>query len=137
MNTKVIIGIIVLAVVLLGGYFYISSNKPAPSVPQMTAQPSSAPAAETTNPDTINLTSSGFSPSSLTVKAGTKVTWVNQSGADATVNSNPHPVHTDYAPLNLGKLANGATLSLTFDKPGTYGFHNHLNPSQTGSIIVQ
>ncbi len=85
----------------------------------------------------ITLTANGFSPATLTIKLGAKVTWANKSGSAATVNSNPHPVHTAYQPLNLGNFSDGGTLSLTFDKPGTYGYHNHLNPSQSGTIVVQ
>ncbi|MCL4366879.1 cupredoxin domain-containing protein [Patescibacteria group bacterium] len=92
------------------------------------------------NNDTKNvviLDSSGFSPATLTIKAGFTVIWKNNSGQSATVNSDPHPIHTDYPPLNLGTFPNGGTLQLTFDKPGTYGYHNHLNPNEKGTIIVQ
>lgn len=105
------------------------------SSPTSTGQPSSTPVAQAQN--TITLTSSGFEPATLTIKAGDKVTWVNKSGSGAAVNSAPHPIHTDYPPLNLGTFPDGGTLSLTFDKVGTYKYHNHLNPSQLGTIIVQ
>ncbi len=85
----------------------------------------------------ITLTENGFSPQNLTIKQGTKVEWQNESGSDATVNSAPHPEHTAYTPLNLGKFADGETLSLVFDTPGTYKYHNHLNPKQFGSIVVE
>lgn len=114
-----------------GGYNYNSTPAATPASATQTA-----PAIQAQQ-DTITLSANGFSPNSLTVKAGTKVTWVNQSSANATVNSDPHPIHTAYPPLNLGSFPSGGTLSLTFDKPGTYGYHNHLNPGQTGTIIVQ
>jgi len=85
----------------------------------------------------VTLTKSGFSPQIVTVKAGTKVTWTNQSGGAATVNSSVHPTHKDYLPLNLGEFGNGEALSLVFDKPGTYKYHNHLNASQFGTVIVE
>ncbi len=85
----------------------------------------------------ITLTQNGWSPATLTIKTGQTVTWINKSGQTATVNSNPHPTHTAYPPLNLGSFSNGGSLSLTFPTPGTYGYHNHLNPGQTGIIIVQ
>lgn len=98
----------------------------------------SSPSATTeVSQDTIILTADGFTPATLTVKTGTKVTWTNQSGKKASVNSSPHPTHTDYPPLNMGNLSNGGSLFLTFDKPGTYKYHNHLNPSQFGTVIVQ
>ena len=75
--------------------------------------------------------------STFLVTAGTKVTWTNSSGSIANVSSDPHPIHTNYPPLNLGKFDDGGSVSLVFDKPGTYGYHNHLIPSQTGKVIVE
>jgi len=51
--------------------------------------------------------------------------------------SDPHPVHTDYPPLNLGTFFDGASLSLKFPTAGTYVYHNHLNPSERGTIVVK
>ncbi len=117
-----------------GGYNYTPSSSPAVApTTNSQATPSTIEALQ----GTITLTADGFSPATLTVKVGTKVTWSNQSGADATVNSSPHPIHTDYPPLNLGSLPNGGIVSLTFDKPGTYKYHNHLKPSEFGTIVVQ
>lgn len=122
-----------------GGYNY---NQTGPSQQpttqqQVTARPTSGAQTANQQENTVTLTQNGFSPATLTVKAGTTVTWVNKSGTDATVNSNPHPIHTAYLPLNLGNFSDGATLSLSFDKPGTYGYHNHLDASQKGTIVVQ
>ncbi|MBI2008518.1 hypothetical protein HYS82_02580 [Candidatus Amesbacteria bacterium] len=86
---------------------------------------------------TALLTPSGFVPSDLTIQAGTHVTWTNQSGVTGNVSSDPHPVHTDFPALNLGDFPAGGSVSLTFTTPGTYTYHNHLNPSQAGSVTVQ
>ncbi len=129
MNNKVIIAVVVIIILLAGGFFLFSKNY------SQNTQTSLTPT-NTQATSTVTYTASGFSPASLTVKAGTTVTWVNKSGSDATVNSAPHPIHTAYPPLNLGGFSDGSTLSLTFDKPGTYGYHNHLNPSDTGEINV-
>lgn len=119
-----------------GGYTNPSSTTPTATVTP-TISPETTPPATQTSDETVILTETGFSPAKLTIKAGTKVTWSNRSGNGATVNSDPHPIHTGYQPLNLGSFQNGETLSLTFDKPGTYGYHNHLNPSQKGTIVVE
>ena len=87
--------------------------------------------------NTIMLTQDGFSPSTITIQKGDSISWVNKSGKDATVNSDPHPTHTLYPPLNVGRFANGETLTLTFDATGTYGYHNHLDASQKGTILVE
>ncbi len=89
-----------------------------------------------TDSATVLLSAEGFDPKTLTIKKGTKVTWINQSGVTATVNSGPHPQHTDYSPLNLNEFEDGGSLSLTFDTPGTYKYHNHLNSKQFGIVTV-
>ncbi len=146
MNTKLIIGIVLFVVVLGGGYLLVSTSKPAmaptptPSpTSQEAMQPTSVPASPSAmqTKNAVTLTSSGYSPATLTIKAGESVTWTNKSGEDATVNSDPHPTHTAYPPLNLGSFVDGQSLSLSFPKTGTYGYHDHLNPSLRGIIIVQ
>lgn len=127
MNKNLLIAIIVILVAV--GAFFFFKNKPESQITPTKE--------ETQEQATITLTSTGFSPENITIKAGQKVTWLNKSGTEAAVNSDPHPTHTNYAPLNLGSFADGASLILTFDKAGTYGYHNHLNPNVRGTIIVQ
>ncbi|MBI2078639.1 MAG: cupredoxin domain-containing protein [Euryarchaeota archaeon] len=59
-----------------------------------------------------------FSPASVTVKVGTKVTWTNK---DSTI----HTVTSDDAdgPLNSGNLAAGGKYSYTFTTAGTFKYH--------------
>lgn len=135
-----IIGLIIYGLI----YYFVLAKKggnsynPVPTTPPIvTTESSPSSTAETTKDEIILTMADGFSPASLTIKVGDRVTWVNESGTDATVNSAPHPAHTNYPPLNLGSFSDGATLSLVFDKPGTYKYHNHLNPSQFGAIVVQ
>lgn len=144
MNNKWFIRIVI-ALIVIGGIFIFNKNY-SPSLPttltptQTKTQPSTAISGSltTTNQQNIiTLTQDGFLPATLTVKTGITVAWENKSGVDATVDSDPHPTHTNYPVLNLGALPDGGKLSLVFDKPGTYGYHNHLNPSQTGTIVVQ
>mgnify|MGYP000037571817 CR=1 FL=1 len=126
----------VIAVVVYGFiyYFFIvkKGGNPYTKTPQTTSS-------ETTNETVvdISLTTDGFSPQTVTVKVGTKVNWTNKGGKTATVNSADHPTHLKYPALNLGNFSDGETLSLVFDKPGTYGYHNHLDSSQYGSVIVE
>ncbi len=116
-----------------GGYNSSSGSSVKPAI----SQPASTTGTTANQENSVTLTSDGYSPATLTIKTGATVTWTNKSGANATVNSDPHPTHTDYPPLNLGRFADGGTLSLKFDKPGTYGYHNHLDASQKGKIVVQ
>ncbi len=133
MNNKVVLGLLAL-VVVVGAVLLLTNSAKNSQNNSATQQPSSGTMAKG---ETVSLTSSGFNPQSLTVKAGTTVTWVNNSGGPATVNSDDHPTHQKYPMLNLGKFEAGSSLQLKFDKPGTYTYHNHLNPSQKGTVVVQ
>lgn len=134
---KIILPVVIILIVLgIGAYFLLFNIKP--SLPTTNNSTLSSPSSnQDLGTNVVTFTKDGFSPSPLTIKAGEKVTWINKSGTAATVNSDPHPVHTNYTPLNLGSFSDGQTLSLTFDKPGTYGYHDHFNPSLKGTIVVQ
>lgn len=129
----VVVGILVLvgAVVLLGNQGQKTSQTSIPTPTQVSGlgqQVSSA---------SIELTSSGFIQQTLNIKVGTKVTWMNKSGVAIQIASAPHPTHTAYPPLNLGMVEDGGSVSLIFGELGTYEYHNHLNPTQSGSIVVE
>lgn len=85
----------------------------------------------------VTLTASGFNPETLTIKRGTVVIWINQSGADGSVNSDDHPTNLLYPVLNLGRFSNGSSMTALLDKPGKYTYHNELNLDQKGTITVQ
>lgn len=105
-------------------YNYTSSNPTTSTTPTMSK-------------NEVTVTANGFAPQSLTIKTGETVTWTNKSGAGVAINSAIHPTHLVYPPLNLDKVADGASVSLMFPTAGTYKYHNHLNASQSGSIVVQ
>lgn len=142
-----ILGIGVL--VLLGGVFLFKKTMTAKPPATMGSVVSTSQTEVTSTPEAsastqpvasqieIVLDANDFSPATVTVKAGSKVVWANKSGGMATVNSDPHPQHTDYAPLNLGRFSDGGTLELVFDKAGTYKYHNHLDASQRGTVVVE
>jgi plastocyanin len=98
----------------------------------------------------ISYTDSGFSPSTLTIKKGMTVTFVNQSSDEMWIGSDEHPSHTGYdgtskdehcAPgytgvMPLDQCGTGASFSFTFTKAGTWSFHNHRNDDAHGSVTV-
>ena len=86
---------------------------------------------------TITYSDTGFSPQSLTVKMGTPVTFINNSSGPMWVASAPHPQHTDYPEFNqLKSVEKGGEYTFTFDKVGTWKYHNHMNASSFGSVTV-
>jgi plastocyanin len=107
---------------------------PTPN-PTPTAPPATPPAASSNA--TINMTASGFSPATLTVKKGTTVTFVNDDSKPRQPASAPHPSHTDYPGFDPKQgIAPSDSWDFTFDRVGTWRYHDHLNPTQFGSITV-
>lgn len=138
MNIKFIGGILLLILIVAGVLVLFNNQQVSPS-PAVTNQLMSSPSPSSTSLAAAEITirQSGFSPAKLTIKAGTKVVWRNQSGQLVSINSAVHPTHLLYPALNLGEVLEGVSVELVFDKAGTYKYHNHLNPAQTGEIIVQ
>lgn len=148
MNNKTLVGIIVAvlvivgAIVLMKGQYQTNQTTTAPSVKPTAIETTSetgAPSEGTARKKEliVNVTANGFEPATVTVKSGAKVTWMNKSGSTANVSSAKHPTHLVYPPLNLGDFDDGKSVSLVFAKPGTYQYHNHLNPSQLGKVVVE
>ncbi len=151
MSKKGIIIILVISIAIFGVLLFrkntsilVSHSSPQSFIPTSTSAPTPTSVYSGTQNKqqpyaayTVTLTARGFAPQTLTIKAGTMVTWVNTSGSEATVNSDPHPAHTAYPPLNLGQFNDGDSLHLLFNKPGRYGYHNHFDATQTGTIMVQ
>jgi plastocyanin len=107
-----------------------TSTTPAPSN-------TSTPTADAEKTAILTYTDSGFSPSTVTVKAGGQVTVKNNSSSAIEVASDPHPVHTENPELNQDQLAAGESQTFTVTKTGTFGIHNHLDSSKTANITVQ
>ena len=86
----------------------------------------------------VEITSSGFSPQTLEISQGDTVTWTNQNSASSWPASAIHPTHTLYPGFDSKRgLKNGESYSFTFDKVGTWGYHDHLSPSTKGTIVVE
>jgi len=66
----------------------------------------------------------------LSIKVGTTVTWTNKDAVAHTVTSD------DGTSFNSGNLANGQTLSFTFNTPGSWTYHCAIHPSMKGTITV-
>lgn len=102
---------------------------------------STTPATSTiSSPKQITVTYDGtsFSPNTITLNKGDTIKFVNNSSKGMWVASDPHPQHTIYPSFDEKSSAGSSgTYSFTFDRVGTWGFHNHQNPSARGTIIVR
>ena len=71
-----------------------------------------------------------FAPRTLTIPAGTTVTWRN-------LDEEPHTVRGGDELVRSGALDQGDIYSVRFDKPGTYHYGCSIHPQMSGTIIVQ
>lgn len=76
----------------------------------------------------VTIKNFAFSPATLTVKAGSTVTWTNQD----TI---AHDVKGDT--FQSATLNTGDAFQFTFDKAGTYEYICGLHPTMKGTIIVE
>jgi plastocyanin len=88
-----------------------------------------AAAAETEAPQ-VMVKDFMFTPVSLTVKAGSTVTWVN-------MDDEPHTVVSNTQLFRSGALDTKETFSFKFSEPGTYHFACSIHPRMVGTIVVQ
>jgi plastocyanin len=70
-----------------------------------------------------------FVPTSLTVSAGSTVSWTNKD-------DEPHTVVSDTALFRSGALDTDESFSFRFDKPGTYHYACSIHPRMVGTIVV-
>lgn len=134
MSKYIVITILVILVALIGLMIF-SKNKPVNTIKETEQQKIVIP---TPIPVTlVILDENGFTPSSISIKTGDTVQWENKSIKEGSVSSDPHPTHELYPFLNLGIFPAGSRVSTRFEKAGTYTYHNHLSPSQKGTVIVE
>ena len=90
----------------------------------------SAPAADAPDANRIVVKDFMFNPNSLTIKAGSSVTWANKD-------DEPHSVVSDAGLFRSGAMDTNESFTFKFDKPGTYHFTCSIHPRMVGTIVVQ
>jgi plastocyanin len=71
-----------------------------------------------------------FTPASITVKAGSTVTWVN-------LDDEPHTVFSDAGLFRSSALDTKERFSFKFDKAGTYHYLCTIHPRMLGTVVVE
>lgn len=164
MSTKTVLTILIIAAIIVIGFIVLRGPAEAPIEPlgeeeESVSNEVPAPGSEGTPEmvvtgenatQVITYTDSGYSPSPITIKAGDTVTWRNQSSRTMWTASAIHPTHKVYPGSDIQKcgsgevifdacqgIAPGAEWSFTFTNAGTWGYHNHLQASHTGKVIVE
>lgn len=140
-----ILVIIILVAIGIGAFYITKNNTKVPETytppaitntttntpqPATTTPSSTPPAVPTATTVTVSIKNFSFNPSSLTIKTGTKVTWINNDSA-------PHTVTSDSGiALNSATLSPGQSYSHTFTNIGTENYHCTIHPMMKGKITV-
>ncbi|MDN5275214.1 MAG: plastocyanin [Candidatus Saccharibacteria bacterium] len=131
MRKGIIISAVALVVVAGGVIIYTnrdslfgSSNSTMPPMPT-----SSSTATQSTN--SVAIQNFAFSPSAITIKKGTTVTWTNQDSTAHTVTE----TDSQDGPKS-GNLSTGKSYSFTYNTVGTFKYECSIHTSMTGTVTV-
>jgi len=80
---------------------------------------------------TVTIKNFAFSPATLTVKTGSKVTFINEDTTPHTATSQGSST------INSGDLTKGQSYTVTFTKAGTFPYICTIHPDMRGTIIVR
>lgn len=132
--TPVILVILVVGVIGIGLLVRPMISKNTVSSSQTSAaSTSAAPTKLSLYQAQILIASRGFSPTSVKVKKGDSVAWVRKDGL-------MHLIVSDSGPATFtgqGALQFNDMYLTTFNTVGTYTYHDQLNPSLKGTVIVE
>ena len=79
-----------------------------------------------------------FDPDTVTISVGDTVQWVNEVDELIWAASDLHPTHQEYTGFDSRRpIALGGAWSFTFEEPGIWSYHNHVDSSITGVVIVE
>ena len=144
----VLIGIILVVALII---FFVTKNKDLVSKDNTNTNQTST---QVTLPEKniIYMNDKGFKPNLLIIKQGDTVTWYNNDTVSHRPSSNNHPSHKVYPGSSIENcgtanessnfdscrdVSPGQIYSFTFDRRGTWKYHDHLSPGYIASIAVQ
>ena len=142
--------------VMVVGWIFLKNNKLenelVPFTPPIVSSEPTASPSPVVSKNIVVYTDSGFAPNMITIKSGDEVTWKNESGRLMWVASAMHPLHRAYPGTDISAcgtqtlipmfdscvgVASGQSWSFVFKNVGTWGYHDHLNSSKFGKVIVE
>lgn len=114
---------------------YVRTGEPVPDelFAGGASQKTNAPIAAT-----VTYSDDGFSPQTVEITQGETVRFVNESSRPMWVASDDHPAHNILSTFDqFGVSGFGESYEYTFDRPGAWNYHDHVNASQVGTVIVR
>ncbi len=144
--SKTVIAVGVILLLLIGGW-YLTRGSKAPtqvskttmtSSPTTTKQPvdvmeqkmASSSGGAMVEGTAVTIQNFAFSPKTVTVKKGAKVTWTNQDAVSHTVTSDTG------VELASELIGNGKSFSHVFNTVGSFAYHCTPHPNMKGTVVV-
>lgn len=86
---------------------------------------------------TITIKNDSASPAVTHGRLCDTLTITNDDHVEREIAFGPHEDHVPYDGVAERLLGQGESLTITFDKPGAYHWHDHLHDDVQGNFIVQ
>lgn len=138
-TVKLAIGAII-ALILFGAIAIVGINSQKSETDGSTSSNARANQNATQDDDvaaTITYTGQGFEPDLDAVNAHDAVRIRNRSIRILRFVSDPYLEQTDNPELNVGEIKPGESKTFYLSQIGRWGYHNALDPSETGTLIVR
>ena len=128
------VGIIIAVVVVVGvvvGLVLMNHNSSKDNMSNMSSSSNNSSSSSSVATDKVTISNFAFSPSSITIKKGTTVTWTNQDSVAHTIVETDGKIGPDSQTID-----NGKSYSFTYNTTGTFAYHCSIHPSMTGTVTV-
>jgi len=119
----IIIGVVALVLIIGMGVLLLANTKDE--------------AAKVTSVATVDITETGFSPLTIRVKKGDRITWINKDAKPHQVAADPHPTGESLPTLKSeDPLMQDESYTAVLEKPGTFTYHDYLDPVGFQATII-
>ena len=127
--------IIIIIIIIVAGVYIYSTQSSKPNVQTGVNNSSNQSLGNnssnvTSAASTITIQNMTFNPNKITIRSGTNIQWINNDNTQ-------HQIMSDTGSFQSNILNPGDSYNFFFAKTGIYGYHDALNPTVTGTIIVQ
>ena len=102
--------------------------QPMPNMPASPAAPTAGSAAPVAG-NAVSIDNFAFAPTTLTVPAGSTVTWTNRD-------EEPHNVVADDGSFHSPGMGSQTTFTYTFVKAGKFGYVCSIHPFMHATVVV-
>ena len=106
----------------------MSGMAPMPNTPAGTTAATAGPAAPVSG-NAVSIDNFAFAPATLTVPAGSTVTWTNK-------NEEPHAVVANDGSFPSPGMGSQSTFSYTFAKAGKFDYVCSIHPYMHATVVV-